>query len=624
MKMSLLLTWIGFAVPLFAEQALPLDEYWRTDQPVPTGVKLTLRVPETVVIGHEMPAALVVRNEGAKPFEITPGGDYRTTGYPQRMKVRVHDADGKMLPELSKEAYGFGGGGISAPRSIAPGASDEVEFPLDCYVSFKKPGVYTVTAGHDLGWKVDPAVPHPVAKKSVQVVLPSEKEAVAYVEAVYARQPQPPPGDKPEALRSQWELEKTLSVLRHPVYLRVLVRHARAGSKAAVKGIGHIATPEATEALLELLGNASADVVETSCQQLLRRLPSPEDEGKPVERFYWGSPYQIEPLLPTSWEVRFEQPLLKAALKLLWHKSDAVVQCAGLLLQSRAQPENATQVLEVLQQVLSVRHEPSAGPKANTLEPPVPQGVLLGVLDGMRKRGWRLAGNGGHEAQQVAWLRQLADKDVPKPKGDDWKSSMLVYVEDGASAMLKVCALQAVPQPLSDAAAKAVQRALDDRDWRVQRVACEVAAESKRAEFRRPLAQIIELEHERNLQSTAFWAAKACGGGLELWEAWAAVITDQDCMCDAISSLMQGTLQLEADGGSNTSSDFSREQRFAIRDAWRAFLKRHAKELAAGKRVPPPDAETAAQLTGANLQAGLPAVRISLKDGSLWPPMAGK
>lgn len=624
MKMNLLPAWLCFAVPLFAEQVLPLEEHWPAKERVPTGVKLMLKLPKTVVMGQEIPAALVVRNEGGKPFEITPGGDYRSTGYPQRMKVRVHDADGKMLPELPRVAYGFGGGGLSAPRSIAPGGSEEVEFPLDCYVSFKKAGVYTVTAGHDLGWKLDPAMPHPVAKKSVKVVLPSDKEAETYVEAVFAKQPATPPGKNPEALRSQWELEKTLCVLRHPVYLPVLLRHARGGSMAAVKGIGHIATPEATEALLDLLGHASADVVATSCQQLLRRLPMIEDGGKAVTPGWFGSPYQIEPLLPASWEVRFEQPLVKAALKLLWHKSDSVVQCAGLLLQSRTRPEHAAEVLDVLQQALSVRHEPSAGPKANTLEPPAPQGVLLGLLDGMRKRGWRLAGNGGHEAQQVAWLRQLADKEVPKPQGDEWKSSMLVYVEDGASAMLKVCALQAVPQPLSDAAVKAVQRALDDRDWRVQRVACEVAGESKRAEFRRPLAQIIELEHERHLQSTAFWAAKACGGGLELWEAWAAVITDRECMCDAISSLMQGTLQLEAGGGSSEDSDFSREQRFAIRDAWRAFLKKHAKELAAGNKVPPPDAETAAQLTGANFHPGLPAVRIRLKDGSLWPRSAGK
>lgn len=625
MKMNpMLLLFCFVSLPLIAEQALPLEEDRPTNEPVPLHVKLTLRLPEKVIIGQAIPAALVVHNEGQQPFNITTGGDYRTTGYPQRMKVRVHDAEGKVLPELPREAYSFGGGGLGGGRSIAPGASEGVEFPLDCYVSFKKPGIYAVTAGHDLGWKLDPLHTHPVGKGTVKVTLPTEAEATRYVEAAFARQPAIPPTDIGELNRLQREIEKTLCVLRHPVYLPVLIRHAEAGSRAAVMGIGEIAMPEATQALLNLLGNASAEVVVASAGQLLRRLPSLEDGGKTATRVLYGVQYQIEPLLPASWEARFEPPLLEAALKLLGHQSDAVVQCAAKLLQTRAGAEHAPKVLAVLEQALRARHEPCAGPKANTLDPPMPIGVLLGVLDGMRKSGWRLKDNGGSTAIQVAWLRQLADKDVPKPADDDWKAGMLTWVEYGVPPTLKVCALQAIPQPLSDAAAKAVYSALDDKDWRVQRIACEVAGASKRAEFCLPLAQIIELEHENFLQSAAHEAALACGGGLELWEAWAGVIPDQDRMYEAVRSLMLGTLQLEVVGGGGGNSNFTREQRFAIRDAWRAFLRTHEKQLTAGKKVPPPDAATAAALTGTNFQPDSPAAQFTLKDGSRWPPQSGK
>lgn len=619
--MLLLICFVGW--PLFGEQALPLDEHGRSDEPVPLHVKLTLRLPEKVIIGQAIPAALVVHNEGRQTFNIASGGDYRTTGYPQRMKVRVHDAEGKLLPELPREAYGFGGGGLIIPRSIAPGASEEVEFPLDCYVSFKKPGIYAVTAGHDLGWKLDPLHPHPVGKGTVKVTLPTEAEATRYVEAAFARQPAIPPTDIGELNRLQREIEKTLCVLRHPVYLPVLIRHAEAGSRAAVMGIGEIATPEATQALLNLLGNASAEVVVASAGQLLRRLPSLEDGGKTATRVLYGVQYQIEPLLPASWEARFEPPLLEAALKLLGHQSDAVVQCAGKLLQTRAGAEHAPKVLAVLEQALRARHEPCAGPKANTLDPPMPIGVLLGVLDGMRKRGWRLKDNGGNTAIQVAWLRQLADKDVPKPAGDEWKAGMLTWVENGPPT-LKVCALQAIPQPLSDAAAKAVHSALNDEDWRVQRIACEVAGASKRAEFCLPLAQIIELEHENFLQSAAHEAALACGGRLELWEAWAGVIPNQDRMYEAVRFLMLGTIQMEVVGGGGGNSNFTREQRFAIRDAWRAFLQKHEPELAEGRKVPLPDAATAAALAGGNFKPYQPVTRFTLKDGTQWPPRLEK
>lgn len=623
MKMnSMLLLIFCASLPLMAEETLPL-EYWPSKELVPKHVKLTLRLPETVVLGQEIPAALVVHNEGEQAFEITPGGDYRSTGYPQRMKVRVHDAAGKMLPELPREAYGFGGGGISVPRTIGPGASEEVAFPLDCYVSFKEAGVYTITAGHDLGWKLDPLHPHPVAKGTVKVVLPGEDEAKRYVEAAFASQPAVPPSDISAALGLQMKLDKTLSVLRHPLYLPLLISHAQAGSKSAVKGIGHIATPEATQALLGLLDHASAEVVETSAMQILRRLPSPEDGGKPAGGIYWGAEYQIDPLLPFSWDARFEQPLLKAALKLLWHKSEAVVRNAAQILQTRAQPDHAPQVLSVLEQSFVTRYELPAGWKANSFDLPGPQGVLLQILDGMRKRGWRLENGNGGTAHQVAWLRQLADKEVTKPKGDAWKSSILTSMEYGPTA-LKVCALQALPQPLSDEAVKAVLKALDDEDLRVLRVACEVAGKSKRAEFVRPLSQIVELEHESFLQGSAYQAALECGARLELWQALAGAIPEKECMHMAISSLIRGTLHLPESNGSGGNTNFTREQRFAIRDAWRVFLQQHQKQLAAGDKVPPPDAATAAKLTGMNFQPGRPAAEINLKDGSRWPPRPKK
>jgi hypothetical protein len=624
MKMRLtLLLFLCACLPLFAEDPLPLEQHWPSKKFVPKHATLTLRLPDTVILGQEIPAALVVHNEGKEPFEIHPGGDYRTTGYPQRMKVRVHDAAGKMLPELPREAFGFGGGGISVPRTIAPGASEEVPFPLDCYVSFKVAGVYTITAGHDLGWKPDPLHPHPVAKASVKVVLPSEDEAKRYVDAAFARQPSVPPSDTSEALKLEWELDKTLSVLRHPLYLPMLISHAQAGSKSAVKGIGHIATPEATDALLHLLDHASADVVEASAQQLLRRLPSLDEGGKPALVAYFGSQYQIEPLLPASWDPRFEKPLLTAVLKLLSHKSEELVRLAGQILQSRGTSEHESQVLEVLQKSLDARHELRAGPKTNTLDLPAPQGALLAALDGMRQRGWRLEERGGGTAYLVAWFRQLADKEVPKPKGDQWKSSMLTWVENGPPA-LKVCALQALPQPLSDAAAKAVLHALEDEDWRVQRIACEVAGASKRAEFCRPLAQIIELEHESFLHHAAHHAALACGAKLELWEAWAAVIPDKECMTEALGHLIRGTIRLPESNGSGGNTNYTREQRFSIRDAWRTFLQQHQKQLAAGEKVPPPDATIAARLTGANFQPSQPATEIHLKDGSRWPPRPKK
>ncbi|MFN0078875.1 MAG: hypothetical protein ACKVY0_20635, partial [Prosthecobacter sp.] len=338
---------------------------------------------------------------------------------------------------------------------------------------------------------------------------------------------------------------------------------------------------------------------------------------------YWSSPYQIEPLLPGAWEARFETPLVEAALKLLTHESEAVVQLAGQLLETRGKPEHAPKLLAVLQQSLDKYTPPQSGTKANTLDLPKPQQALMGTLDSLRKRGWRLEEGAGGTAHLVVWFRQLADPEVPKPKEDKWKTSMLTWVENGPKA-LKIAALQAIPQPMGDAAAKAVMHALEDADWGVVSVACEVAGESKRHEFAAPLAHIVETLHENFVQYAARDAAQACGARLVLWEALASTIPFPERLSDAVGVLVSGTIQLPPSDGGSGNSNFTREQRFAIRDAWRAFLQKHRDELAAGKKIAPPGDLTTAKLTGMNFRPGEPVIEIHFKDGTHWPARQGK
>jgi len=114
-------------------------------------------------------------------------------------------------------------------------------------------------------------------------------------------------------------------------------------------------------------------------------------------------------------------------------------------------------------------------------------------------------------------------------------------------------------------------KALEDKDWGVLRSACEVAGKSGRASFIRPLCQIVETTHQTFVQDAASSSALALGARVELWDAWCEVITDPDFMCTALGQLASGTLDLSSNGSSG-NSNFTRGQRFAMRDAWRAFL----------------------------------------------------
>lgn len=141
MKRILLLLLVVPALMKAAED-LPLNypaAGGREDLKMPEGASVSLVLPEKAVIGEQISAKLVVRNTGAKSFEMTIGGDYRATGFPQRMKVRARDAEGVALSEITPANYGMGGGGIIVPRTVQPLESQEIEFPLDRYVSFPKP-----------------------------------------------------------------------------------------------------------------------------------------------------------------------------------------------------------------------------------------------------------------------------------------------------------------------------------------------------------------------------------------------------------------------------------------------------------------------------------------------------
>lgn len=586
--------------------------------PTPPQAKLRLQLPTSAMIGEEIPAALIIENTGDTPFAITHGGDYRSTGYPQRMKVRVQDENQNDLPRLPREAYGLGGGGLMSTVNIAPGKAAEVAFPLECYVSFKTGGTYHVTASHDLGWKTEADQPLPFAQASIIVTEPTEAQATAHVEKLFASRP-PAPSDPSSVFGYNLQFEKQLSVLRHPAYLPVLTTRAQTGSPAAVAGIGHIATPEATSTLIQLLEHTSTEIIIAASRQLLRRLPSFEDPTKTALLDWSGSAHQIDPLLPASWDPAFQDDIMKAAVKLIDHAENDVITEAARMINARGGPEQAPAVLDALGRAMAVYHAPRTGPTANTLDAPKPQQTLIHTLTSLRARGWRT--EPGDAAQTLAWYYQLADASIPRPDDPSWQSKVQAGIGNGPVAS-RIAALLAVPQPMPKAFEAPVLRALDDPDWGVMRVACEVAGQSKLPVFAPSLAQIVETAQEGFLYRSAVQAAIACGGRLELWHALANTLPDDSRLTESLGTLITATIDLPKSSGS--SSGFGEKalglsERQAIRDAWHTFLDRHRMTLSEGKRIKLTDAGTIAELTGMNFRPNAPAIQIHFSDGTRWP-----
>lgn len=297
-----------------------------------------------------------------------------------------------------------------------------------------------------------------------------------------------------------------------------------------------------------------------------------------------------------------------------WHWARAFIQAQG-------DTSHAKPLLDATQAALAGPWEIRSGKGANVLDAPSPLGTLIQAIDSLRARGWRVGSNsGGGSAVILAKFREIADPKMPRPADDSSKQTVLAFI-DANPPTFRQNAILAIPTPITDDRfEKALLKALEDKDWGVLRSACEVAGKSGRKSLIRPLCQIVESTHETFVQAAASSSAQALGARIELWDAWCEVITDQDFMYSAIGQLASGTLDLSSNSGGG-SSNFTREQRFAIRDAWRAFLTKNRERLTRGERIPLNDPSVIPALTGSDIDPQNPALRMTLKDGTQWPAL---
>ena len=429
-----------------ADGAVKLDikQEYNAKQPVPEGASVSLSLPKTVAIGDSIIGRFIVKNTGAVPFEIGTGGDYRGASVPLRLKVRVTDARGLVLPDLAKHENCFGG--LMGGNKLAPGESHSIECPLQGYVTFVEPGVYTVEACHDLGWLVQDARPHPVATTKIEVTLPSQDQAAALVRGLCAK----------DDSETKWQLSK----LQHPIFLASLLDEARTGRAVASIGLENIASVETNEALLALVKEAVPDVAKAAASAMTSRLPSLVDATKPA----WHSFFNRTPRTDIfkCWQPRFDAPLMEAAHGMLAQKDAALVGLGASFIEARGSPDQSKHLLKALQLALDVYREPRSGPKANVLDQPEPIRQLLRAVDALRERGWRINYEGGGTAEMIAHYRQIADPKIPHaPMDREQRESATVWMENGPTA-LRESVIRAIRVPFGEEWDKSLLKAMND------------------------------------------------------------------------------------------------------------------------------------------------------------------
>jgi hypothetical protein len=240
------------------------------DTPVPAHAKVSIELDrKEYFLGENVLLHFRIENTGTEPFKINLGGDYRGASRSLRFAVQATDGAGK--PSDDPDPSGFCMGGLGHSPTVEPGQHRYESVPLLRYRRIENPGVYTIRVSHDLGWTETPGRKIPVAETTITFVRPSEAEARRLVATMLEA---PPFNGRTSGERSAPYPD--FSVLRDPVYLPVLLERAREGSEKALEGIGSIATPRATEALIELARHEDAAFALHAAQTLDARLHDPQ------------------------------------------------------------------------------------------------------------------------------------------------------------------------------------------------------------------------------------------------------------------------------------------------------------------------------------------------------------
>lgn len=572
---------------------------FEANQPVPEGAKVTLEIDDTdCVLGENVLVHFVLENVGNQPFEASFGGDSRSSRA-LRFIVTATDEAGLLVedPDPWPQCHG----GPAGTRVLQPGEKFITSLPLMRYRQIEKPGVHTIRATHDFGWKeVDRK--RPVGETTIKFRLPNAHEAEQIVNQM-ATMPA-----FTSTLVKRTAPYADFRCLSHPVYLDILVRLARSGDKRAFEGLRFIPTLDATKALIQLAGDADKQLALNAANTLNERLPYPEFHFVPVLPNSSDQPILTirGRLVERAWNESLVPDVRALANQLLSSEDPPTVAAAAMMMISVGTKEDAPAVLDAIKQSREHTLSPRSQVNDNIIDFPQPIRELLLAMDALRERGYSLGESIGGAAEILVYFHYL--KDAPAPRPDRWLASLEAFGQSGWFPTREE-AVRSIPQPMPAECIDFVRARLEDEDLGVCRAACTAAGASGNPAFIPPLLDLLRTEHDQWLLREATDAALKLGAGFELHEAWAERLSEARLYQIALDSL-QAVLDVPA--GYSGPTDLNREERIELRNTWKEFLELHAEEIKSGKRFKVTDPAVTTALAGRARSWKLP-------DGTYWP-----
>ncbi len=228
------------------------------------------------------------------------------------------------------------------------------------YCRIDKPGKYTISVSHDLGWVAGYNFwgktnnkDLPTATTTVTFIAPTAAQAQNIIGNMFK-----PPAE-PHLHAGQFANQQAgFTVLGNPIYLQILLNTVHAGdspqARNAIHGINSIATPEATQALIKLASDNNPAIAKSAFAALVMRIPDPEWSGELPRRSAFGDTASDErkQLAQHSWKPEFAPQLLAIARPLLLSTDKLQCERAAFIIESIGSKEDIKYMAPALDQAL--------------------------------------------------------------------------------------------------------------------------------------------------------------------------------------------------------------------------------------------------------------------------------
>ncbi|HKB40931.1 MAG TPA: HEAT repeat domain-containing protein, partial [Gemmataceae bacterium] len=501
------------------------------------------------------------------------GGDYRGATRQLRFSVVATDERGREVADPDPHQMCLGG--LVGPREIKPGQKHYESLALLRYRRFDRPGTYRLSVSHDFGWSEKDPSKFPSAHGTIRFLMPTAKQAQQVVEEMYALSTD----DRGSAGQKQ-KPYADFRTLIYPVYLPVLAPHARDGSEKALEAIGAMPTPEATRELVRLLKKKNPMFVRHVVQTLNARLPDPQLEGKlrPRSVFEFDFDHRRRWLVKESWRDEFAPPVREMGRALLGEKDAEGVRCGAYILECLGRQEEVEGLVAALeraaQQAKDLPREENVYPR--------PRGAcqeLVRAAVAMSQRGVKVKETPQTAGELLLFTCAFRSREKFRPEG--WEEAFVRALRHDLPYVREV-ALESLPLTLPKRIRGLLPKLLADRDVDVQIAACRLAERLKAPELREPVLNVLRTAQESWLLNAAGNAGHALGLQAERIRVYASRLDEEAVAVEFLRSLVYSVIAKTY--GHSSPSKLDAATRRACKQAWKEFLDRHGKALAAGKK----------------------------------------